>query len=216
MDEAGPVRGGEPVRCLAVGPDDLANGSTGRGTVVPQRFAVDELHDDVDPIADHATVVDRHDVGVRQAGERLALGEQAIAIAVAHQLDRDAPRQLGVARDVDLTACACACQGLELVAADADDLGGAEQLRRDASVRERGDEVVRIGPYQAQRGGQAVGRVVGSRSVGLGHPTMLDQPGTGRQTRHRKNDLCRAGGARWIVDRRRRRVARVEPPGATG
>ncbi len=106
MHDADGVRGGEPCAGLQEGFDDGAPGARRGGQPGAQGGAGDELHREVDAAVDAADVVYGDDVGVREAGHRLRLAEQAglelgigrahAAIAHAHELDGDLAVELGV------------------------------------------------------------------------------------------------------------------------
>ena len=141
MDDAGAMRGGEPIAGLHERRDDLAP----RVRLLEprrERRAAHELHDDEDLAVDRADLVDRHDIGMRELGHRLGLAHQPHAgrragVAVAHDLDRDVAIEVGIV-------------GLEHDAHAA----GAE-LADDPEVLER-----RAGREPWRRRGGMVGRVL--------------------------------------------------------
>jgi hypothetical protein len=77
---------------------------------------------------------------MRQLGQRLPLEQDPIACGRAlgtHELDRDAPAELGIPR-APHDAHATGADLLEqLIAADLDRLGGREQRGRDPCLRDR-------------------------------------------------------------------------------
>ena len=88
---------------------------------VVERLALDVLHDEVAHAVLLADVVERADVGVVQAGDRLPLAhEPALEVVVGRHvlgkdLDGDGAVEAGVARPVYLTHPAHAKRGLDLV-----------------------------------------------------------------------------------------------------
>ena len=97
-----------------------------------QRLAVDELHDDPRPTGVvGAGVVDLHQRGVRQPGERLGLVGRAggrLVVRDGHELQRDDAVERGVGRLPDLGGAAAAAQHVEAVAVG-DDRSGGHGLR---------------------------------------------------------------------------------------
>ena len=130
-----------------------------------QRLSGDELHRDPHTRAVGANVVDRDDVRVRQAGERLGLAEQprvaVAALAREDELEGDLAVELRVVSGVDDTHAAGADPAEHDVTADH---GAAGELRRALPVRREsraaagrvGEGVVEPGPGEL-RGGQRVG-----------------------------------------------------------
>jgi len=97
------VRGGDASGDLSEGVEELAGGPV----LAPlgQGGPGDELHHEVDVGSVLAYVVDAHDVGMPQSGERFGLGEQSslrllAGVAYGHHLDRDLAIELRVVGDV--------------------------------------------------------------------------------------------------------------------
>jgi hypothetical protein len=79
VDDAGVVGGGEASAGLDEHGDDLAPGAFFMAQPAAQGAALDQLHGDEDLALKLADLVDGDDVGVREAGERLRLAQQAAA-----------------------------------------------------------------------------------------------------------------------------------------
>jgi hypothetical protein len=128
VDEAVLVGGGEALAGLAEHGEDLAPGPGFEVQPDRERDALDELHGDEDVVLVGADVVDRDDVGVREAGHRLGLAQEASAgdvLALAaevrvEQLDGDLAVELGVPRGVDDAHAAGADQAQDVEPPDLD------------------------------------------------------------------------------------------------
>ena len=90
MDQAGQVHGAEPARDVADDPVDLVGRH--RAHLVeelPERPALEELHDDIEEAVLHADVVDVDDVGMFDLGERPGLEEQLVDGILGLRVDPD-------------------------------------------------------------------------------------------------------------------------------
>jgi hypothetical protein len=103
VHDARVVRGGEATADLQEHAHDLPPRAGGLAEPAAQRGTLDELHRDVDATRVGAHVVDRHDVRVGDARERLRLTEQPLArrgalgeLVGVDELDRDLTIQLRV------------------------------------------------------------------------------------------------------------------------
>jgi hypothetical protein len=120
VHHAGLVRGGQPRSRLHELLDDLVGRPPVGRDPPPQRLPLDELHRHeqqrllrVGPcrhrVLDHADVVDRHHVGVRELGQRLRLAEQSLPRSRSarrtpprtHDFERDLAVELGVVGGID-------------------------------------------------------------------------------------------------------------------
>ncbi|WAS90916.1 hypothetical protein O0S08_32405 [Nannocystis poenicansa] len=123
MDEPAVVRRRQPATGLQRDLEAHVDGRSMRAQPVAQRVADDQLHRQVDAALVLAGLVDRHDVRVGQAGQRLRLAQQAglcrgAGVGRAEQLERDAAPEQLVARQVDLAHAAASEHAEQRVAAD--------------------------------------------------------------------------------------------------
>ena len=124
MDHARLVRVGQP-RAQAFHHLELAHD---RNRLAPanqlrERLAADELHRDERPAVEDAELVDRDDVGVRQAaggaGFTLeALPHLLVVEALAQELDRDGAIERGIAGEIHVAHAAALDEALDRVLAD--------------------------------------------------------------------------------------------------
>lgn len=146
MDEAGIVRRTEATPRLQEHHEDLPPGTSHRAHPLLQRLPLHELHRDVDRAFDLADVVDRDDVGMREASGDLRLASEASARgieATAHaigpqQLDRDVALQIGIERGVHDAHAAGPELASNLVTPDPlrrTLLSGLAHVQRDANTR---------------------------------------------------------------------------------
>ncbi len=130
------MRGLQPATGLEIGAEDVTPGLP----LLPRAegLAFDILHGDIDAIAVGARVVDPDHVLMREAGERLGLAEQALAVNVTilrrrmDELDRIAALGILVPAEVDIGHAAAADPAQDDVLADPRRLSVAEQPGVDA------------------------------------------------------------------------------------
>ena len=110
MHEPRGMRGAQPSAGLQKSAQHVTRFARSALQPLLQRATLDVLHRDEDLIFEHANVVNRNDVRMRQAGHRLCFSEQArFGIAAARakrapgvqELDGELPVQLGVIRRID-------------------------------------------------------------------------------------------------------------------
>ena len=88
-----------------------------------ERLAADELHGDERPAVEDAELVDRDDVGVRQAAGGAGFALEALAHllvveALAQELDRDGAIERGIAGEIHVAHPAALDEALDRVLAD--------------------------------------------------------------------------------------------------
>jgi hypothetical protein len=189
VDEADGVGGGEALADLAEDADDLAPAPRRGGEPGVEGGAGDVLHHQKELLAVDVDVVDRHDVGVREAGEPLRFAQQAEAAAVAagrvglrvEQLEGDRALELGVVGEVDDAHAALSQGALEGVAADPGGGRGAEEAAAEVLSQVAGAGAgAAAGALAGEEGEQRV--VVVGGWLGLGAPVVeVAGVGGGRQ-----------------------------------
>ncbi|MFO0631836.1 MAG: hypothetical protein U0168_03200 [Nannocystaceae bacterium] len=112
VQQPGPVRRREPAPGRAQHLQHRHTAAAVRREPRAQGAAVDEFHRQPHLLADHAGVVDRHDVGVVEPRQRPGLARESTARLTttgdvrAQQLDRDLAIELGIVGQHDLTHAA--------------------------------------------------------------------------------------------------------------
>jgi hypothetical protein len=203
MDDAGAVRGGEAASRHQEHVEDLARGARLAGQPDGERLPLDELHGQEHPARRGTDVVDRHHVGVREAGHRLGLAREPSGFDVvgarvgAEDLDRDLAIELGVVRRVDLAHPAPPDQAQQAIAADRQ-LGG-RRPRPAAGLRGWG------GHGDQRRAGRAIDEVPLDGGQGGPAQRARDERDDGLlvETVHEARDYRREGplGARTAPPR---------------
>ena len=120
MDESRGVRRREAAGGIGEHARDLAPGS-GLGGPASHRLATDELHREEHAAAPRPDVVDRDDMGMRQARQGAALAQRAgvtLGVGVADDLERDCSTEVGVIGLEHVTHGARATHRAHDVAAD--------------------------------------------------------------------------------------------------
>ena len=147
VDDALVVRGGEPLGDLARVVDGLARRQRAAVQAAAQRFAFEQLRDDVGRAVVDADVVDGQDVRVIElpGGARLLLEAMQPARIrrerLGDQLDRDVAPETRIARAVDLAHAAGAEPADDLVGTDR---GAGRDGMRDAADHSAGRTCVSV------------------------------------------------------------------------
>jgi hypothetical protein len=124
MNDPRTVRAIERIRDLATEPEHVGRGQRAAGQPLGQRFALDQLHDQIVDVPITADVVEGADVGVVEARRhaRLALETRThiglLGELGGQDLDRHVTAEPGVPRPVDLAHPPRAERGDDLVRAE--------------------------------------------------------------------------------------------------
>ena len=123
VDEVASVCRGQPGACIPEDAQDRIDGARLGIQPLTQGSPLDELHRDEDLLAPRADLVDLHDVGMRELGERLGLATQPLPLQLTdlamEQLDRDRALELVVEAGEHLAHAARAESRVDPEATDA-------------------------------------------------------------------------------------------------